>query len=466
MNKRDLTLVFGAHDLSNLQRNGVTFGAAKEIILHPDWHTENQNFDADLAAIILDQPVTFSPYIQPICIWDQIHELKTATGVVAGWGKSEDQTKRHENIPKRLRISIWENEHCLLDNPAMSRVGSNRTICGGDKNGASPCLGDSGSGLFVMFEERFYLKGIVSAAEFVGGTCDVSKYSLYTNVGKFTEWIKNPTEFNTRPRPVAPTCGVMSEITSLVQHGELSASKDHWPWVVAMMIRGCKDASNYEFWATGTLITEQHVITTGSSVAYLNSNGSIEALEIDRIRMLFGVNDLQEEVGDFSLQVDGASQIILHPDIKNNQVKTANLAIIAMKERLHFTNFIFPACVGPNDGSSRFRAFAVGYGRDETGEQPSKKKFAALKTRSSKHCSHFFATSKKNQTKFFCIGGHDEEAPCVGDTPLYRKIDDKWYLQGLLSKVVLLPDGLCNASAPALYEDLGQYSEWIVAQSK
>lgn len=133
-------LAFGAHDLSDLLQNGVTFGKPKQIILHPDWRTENHRFDADLAAIILDQPVAFSLYIQPICIWDQIHELKVSSGTVAGWSK--DESKGHESIPKQLTISIWDSEHCLLDNPTMSRFDANRTICGGNKNGTAPCLGD------------------------------------------------------------------------------------------------------------------------------------------------------------------------------------------------------------------------------------------------------------------------------------------------------------------------------------
>lgn len=35
------------------------------------------------------------------------------------------------------------------------------------------------------------MKGIVSAAAFkANGVCDVSTYSLYTNVGDFVDWIK------------------------------------------------------------------------------------------------------------------------------------------------------------------------------------------------------------------------------------------------------------------------------------
>lgn len=140
LNKRDLTIAFGVHDLSNQKLNGITFGAAKEIILHPDWQISTADYDADLAAIILDIPVVFTQFVRPICIWDQIHELRKESGVVAGWGKSENNP--YENIPKQLVTSIWDNEHCLTKNPEMARASSKRTLCGGDQNGKAPCLGD------------------------------------------------------------------------------------------------------------------------------------------------------------------------------------------------------------------------------------------------------------------------------------------------------------------------------------
>lgn len=321
--------------------------------------------------------------------------------------------------------------------------------------------------------DAFYLKGLVSASEYVKESCDTSKYSLYTNIGKFTDWIKNPTKQHSRhSRPKVSNCGIMSESTSLVQNGEEVKTKEFWPWVVAIMIRSCKDVDTYDYWASGTLITEFHVITTGSSVAYLNDDNKIEPLEVERIRMMFGVNDLNEPVGSHSLVVDSPLKITLHSNIKSNDgmIKTANIALITLKDRVHFTNFISLACLAISSleisKNSNSTVYAVGYGKDESGAFPSKKKFAPLKLKSQRDCQKSYGNVLRSvrQTKYFCAGGLSINAACAGDTAVYIKQEDRWYLQGFMSMVDIMPNGLCNGTVPALYEDVGQYSAWITTQ--
>lgn len=50
--------------------------------------------------------------------------------------------------------------------------------------------GDSGSGYFVQSGSTFYINGIVSSSLFdESRNCDVSKYSIFTNVAKYHDWI-------------------------------------------------------------------------------------------------------------------------------------------------------------------------------------------------------------------------------------------------------------------------------------
>ena len=111
-------------------------------------------------------------------------------GFVVGFGKSEDETKIHENIPKILETPIHKNEDCFLTNKELTSLSSRRTFCAGSGNGTGVCNGDSGSGLIVQHNGAYYLRGIVSSSLRNGRFgCDVNTYAVFTDVLKFNDWI-------------------------------------------------------------------------------------------------------------------------------------------------------------------------------------------------------------------------------------------------------------------------------------
>jgi secreted trypsin-like serine protease len=111
-------------------------------------------------------------------------------GFVVGFGKSEDETKSHENIPKILGTPIHTNENCFLANRELVLLSSKRTFCAGSGTGVGVCNGDSGSGLFVQQNGHYYLRGIVSSSlrnDKLG--CDVDTYAVFTDCLKFNDWV-------------------------------------------------------------------------------------------------------------------------------------------------------------------------------------------------------------------------------------------------------------------------------------
>lgn len=50
--------------------------------------------------------------------------------------------------------------------------------------------GDSGGGLYFKVHDTWYIQGIVSSTVIDKGRCDVSKYSVYTNILFLVDWIK------------------------------------------------------------------------------------------------------------------------------------------------------------------------------------------------------------------------------------------------------------------------------------
>lgn len=142
-NTRDIVLRIGAYDLSDRNEIGVFITTPNEVIIHPEWNPSNQRYDADIAAILLEENVPLTKFIKPVCIGTA--NLEINEGVVTGWGKSEDKSKVHENIPKELKVPIWTNEQCFLEDGEFSKIGSARTLCAGGRDNSGPCNGKTSS---------------------------------------------------------------------------------------------------------------------------------------------------------------------------------------------------------------------------------------------------------------------------------------------------------------------------------
>jgi enterokinase len=187
----------GKYDLSVTNEYGSKNSVINDIVLHPDWNFNHQRFDADISIVVLQRRIEFSQQIQPICIPEENYDEVRGYGTVVGWGKSQVLGK-YDMIPKELVIPAVNSSHCYTTFSLLSAVSSNRAFCGGYENeGRSPCLGDSGGG-FYSFDRMFSswkVRGIVSASLVdLDYGCDVNKFSLYTNVARFTSWINKTVE--------------------------------------------------------------------------------------------------------------------------------------------------------------------------------------------------------------------------------------------------------------------------------
>lgn len=191
-----MLVMLGKHDLSIEEPRSVT-AFVEDIIIHPDWDVNDHHFDADIAMIILRDEIAYTDFIQPICMTRHERHIVGSEGHIVGWGKSEN-VALHETRPKMLTIPIISADFCYTTFPLLAEYGSTRAFCGGyvDANKA-PCHGDSGSGLFVQDEKFPYswiIDGLVSGSLAIGGTCDVNKFSIYTNVTSFADWISSTME--------------------------------------------------------------------------------------------------------------------------------------------------------------------------------------------------------------------------------------------------------------------------------
>ena len=197
-NTGDFSVLLGVHDLSkkinywvNEEEEGRSTGCAKAIHVHPDWNVHVDSYDADIAVLELVNEVQFDKFIRPICIADRKSEVaKARSGTVVGFGITE--TGRISDVANKLDIPIYDYHNCTEHNIDHRCLVSARTFCGGPADGSGVCLGDSGGGVYVPDNRRFYLRGIVSASLFNAVLqCDVDREAIFTDVTRFYDWIKS-----------------------------------------------------------------------------------------------------------------------------------------------------------------------------------------------------------------------------------------------------------------------------------
>ena len=124
----EFIVLLGIHDLKKFHEVGKISVAIKSINIHPEWNSSTTQFDADIAVLVLEEQITFNKFIQPICLIQSNIPL-ISTGIVIGYGKSEDITKVHENVPKIIDMPIHDNEDCFLKNYLFANISSKRTFC-------------------------------------------------------------------------------------------------------------------------------------------------------------------------------------------------------------------------------------------------------------------------------------------------------------------------------------------------
>lgn len=140
--KDDMYAYLGRYDLTtttyevNSKKENVN-----KIVIHPKWNPKDVRYDADIALVHLNNLVTFSNFIQPVCLPPPNLNAFTLTGKVVGWGQSE-LPGRHEVRPKQVEIPSYGNEDCFFTDYRFAQFGSPRTFCAGER-GKTPCKGES-----------------------------------------------------------------------------------------------------------------------------------------------------------------------------------------------------------------------------------------------------------------------------------------------------------------------------------
>jgi Trypsin len=204
--------------LNFLERESL-FLTPSRVILHQNWNSFNQNFDADVALLMMQREIQFSQFIKPICLF-QITDLvaNIRDGWIVSYGITSDISNLHQIFPRKLRIPIIDSKTCLKEEPRYFSLISSRTFCAGSKSFSKICQSDLGSGLFVFCKGRFYLAGIASVSYSNGyQECDNNNVAIFSNVHLMGRWINEQATSKNQQVIENETKNLVDEIIQIIQ---------------------------------------------------------------------------------------------------------------------------------------------------------------------------------------------------------------------------------------------------------
>uniref|UniRef100_A0A182NLY8 Peptidase S1 domain-containing protein n=1 Tax=Anopheles dirus TaxID=7168 RepID=A0A182NLY8_9DIPT len=188
-----LRVKLGMNLLSQNGSSTVRTFSVEKIIPHAKFVPQTHKHD--VALLRLNGTVLFTNFIQPVCldltesIW--VEYLADVPGTVVGWGRTEKNVISDRLLKAELPIVRYTD--CVESNPELyGRLIYSGMYCAGILNGTSPCNGDSGGGMYIRRENRWFLRGVVSFAAIQEGTnyCDAFSYVVFMNLPYYAKWIE------------------------------------------------------------------------------------------------------------------------------------------------------------------------------------------------------------------------------------------------------------------------------------
>uniref|UniRef100_A0A3B3TEE7 Si:dkey-32n7.7 n=1 Tax=Paramormyrops kingsleyae TaxID=1676925 RepID=A0A3B3TEE7_9TELE len=150
------------------------------VIVHPLY--DSQTHDNDIALMQLSATVTFTDYVQPVCLAASNSTIYNGTEIwVTGWGDISSQVSLPSpGILQEVQIPIVGNRICsCLYGTANINITNNMLCAGLLQGGKDSCQGDSGGPLVTQLGSAWVLAGVVS---FGIGCAEPDFPGVYTRV--------------------------------------------------------------------------------------------------------------------------------------------------------------------------------------------------------------------------------------------------------------------------------------------
>lgn len=178
------TVITGAHNMNRVeetqQRRTVPSANYR---IHPNYN--NQNLNNDIAILVMDSPLTFNQFVQPIAMAES--NAGAFVGVRAqatGWGRVADG-QGTSNVLRVVQADIISNEACAaVFGPT---VVNDAVLCIDTAGGRGTCNGDSGGVLSVLEGSTRVQVGVTSFGSSAG--CELGFPAGFERVSAQRSWI-------------------------------------------------------------------------------------------------------------------------------------------------------------------------------------------------------------------------------------------------------------------------------------
>ncbi|XP_029109738.1 polyserase-2-like isoform X2 [Scleropages formosus] len=363
------TMVLGLQTQQGTNPNSVSVSVSS-ITVNPNYNG-NTN-DNDLSLVQLSSTVSFSDYIQPICLAAAGSTLYNGTETwVTGWGNIQSGVSLPSpGTLQEVQVPVVGNRQCnCLYGPGS--ITDNMLCAGLLAGGKDSCQGDSGGPLVVKQGSVWVQAGIVS----FGQGCAQPKYpGVYTRVSQYQSWISSVITSNlpgfvtysssgtngdnsvscpglpplTTTVPPSPyVCG-QAPLNNGSSSSDLAA-EGAWPWQVSLQRGGVHVCG-------GSLISRSVVMSAADCFNSSQINSSEWTAVLGRLKQN-GSNPFQVSLG-----VSGVTL---------SNLTGSNIALLRLATAVTLTNYVRPVCVDLNKPavSSGSQCWVTGWGSGQGGGQ-------------------------------------------------------------------------------------------------
>ncbi|KAJ8712725.1 hypothetical protein PYW08_008029 [Mythimna loreyi] len=469
----EIIVKLGVHQLNDWTDELTVLRKLTAATIYEEYNPYKQQ--NDILVLTLHKSVKFNDYIRPACLWKGEIELSRVVGsigVVAGWGaRSMQDTRGGEDEPQKLQVPIVSTTECRGSRAAFHEVTHNTTLCAGFRDGSGPCTGDSGSGLYLLQDGKWTLRGVVSLSlqNSETLTCDLNDYVVFTDAAQFLPWIwdvlagnyVNPVRRYPLPSTETAECGLTNTITPLIHKGWVF-EREQLPWLAAIYE---KNKGAFRHTCAGTLLSNRHVVTA----AVCMKKRSYQ-VPIKNIVVKLGVHNLNDW-NDEITETRALQAATVHEEYNPNTLQN-DIVLLTLDKAVRFNHFIRPACLwaGNTDlslvvGKNGFVAGWGDQGVDGIGVQgePRMVNIPIVSTETCRASNYLFQNLTDDKT--LCAGDRHGSGPCKGDSGagLYLFDGGKWRVRGVVSLSLRAEDGTntCNLKEYIVFTDTAKYLPWI-----
>uniref|UniRef100_A0A182LY60 Peptidase S1 domain-containing protein n=1 Tax=Anopheles culicifacies TaxID=139723 RepID=A0A182LY60_9DIPT len=451
---------------------------AEQLIVHPGYSPHG--VADDLALIKLATDITMTRYIQPVCLWNlepNPELIVGKNGTVVGFGLTE-----HDRVSDYLRqaaIEVVDSWTCIeSDRVAYGATLTAGMYCGGGKAGVSVCNGDSGGGMFFEFADNWYVRGVVSFMPLRENTglCDGTKYTVFTDVAKYRDWIVqfiNKTQASAAVDPLlvdnSPKLRLLNFNTCGISPYSKGANDSFfaYPWIGLLGISAPGQSKPAAFCQV-TLISEWYAVGPAHCFANDGMERTVWLGDFDKSTETDCIVRNGTTVCAPPVQILPIERFIIRPDY-NNIAITDDIALIEFRRPANISQpNVRPICLPVTVELRSYKPTTYDLGGfPVTGDRVVASKPTYL---NSVNCQERYNAIhyplRKSHTQICAIavpGNYTGPCERMLSGSALQTIQafgrrERYFLQGLLS----FGARECDATVPDIYTNVAVYLDWIL----